>query len=59
MHWWSGDLYVTSEIPGKGPISIVFRPNADGSKLTFTSPRTRNNAVYARIPKIPCLNSPH
>jgi hypothetical protein len=58
-HWWNGDLYVTNEIFGKGPISIVFRPSADGNKLTFTSPRTFNNAVYARIPSIPCLKSPH
>lgn len=54
-HIWGGDLYVTHEIPAKGPISIVFRPNFDASTLTFTSPRTRNNAVYARIVSIPCL----
>ena len=54
-HVWEGNLYVTHQIPGKGPIAIIFHPNADGSKMTFTSPRTRNNAVYARITKIPCL----
>jgi hypothetical protein len=53
-HLFRGDLYVTSEIPGKGPVAIVFRPNADGSKLTYTSPRTRNNAVYEKLPSNPC-----
>ena len=57
-HTWRGNLYVTHQIPGKGPIAIVFHPNADGSRLTFTSPRTRKNAVYAPIAKIPCLKSP-
>jgi hypothetical protein len=53
-HMFRGDIYVTSEIPGKGPISIVFRPSADGSKLTFTSPRSRNNATYEKLATNPC-----
>ena len=53
-HVFHGDLYVTSEIPDKGPIAIVFRPSRDGKQLTFTSPRTRNNAVYERLASNPC-----
>ena len=30
----------------KGPVALVLQPNADHSTMTFTSPRTRNNAVY-------------
>lgn len=54
FHGHAGDIYVTSEVLGKGPISIVFRPSQDKSKLTYTSPRTRNNAVYERLSAIPC-----
>jgi hypothetical protein len=54
FHTYAGDIYVTSEIPGKGPISIVFRPSQDHRKLTYTSPRTRNNAVYERLQSNPC-----
>jgi len=53
-HVFRGDIYVTSEIDGKGPIAIVFRPSADGSALTYTSPRTRNNAIYGKLPENPC-----
>lgn len=54
FHVYAGDIYVTSEVPNKGPISIVFRPSQDKGKLTYTSPRTRNNAVYERLPSNPC-----
>lgn len=54
FHVYAGDIYVTSEIPGKGPVSVVFRPSADKTKLTYTSPRTRNNAIYERLPSNPC-----
>lgn len=53
MHIHGGDVFVKVEWP-KGPISIVFRPNADKTKLTFTSPRTRNNAIYEKLPSNPC-----
>ena len=52
-HIYKGDVYATIEIIGKGPISIVFRPNLKG-QLVFTSPRTRNNAYYERQEKNPC-----
>jgi hypothetical protein len=54
FHVFGGDIYVTSEISGKGPIAIVFRPSDDLKRLTFTSPRTRHNAVYERLPTNPC-----
>jgi len=54
FHVYAGDIYVTSEVPNKGPISIVFRPSKDKENLTYTSPRTRNNAVYERLPSNPC-----
>jgi hypothetical protein len=52
----TGDIYVKYEVPGKGPIAIIFRPSADRQTLTFTSPRTRHNASYERmpIPSSPC-----
>ena len=54
-HTFDGDVYVTSVIPGKGPIAVVFRPTKDRARLTFTSPRTRNNAVYERIAAGKCI----
>lgn len=54
-HVFSGDIYVTAEVRGKGPIAIVFRPSPDHRKLTFTSPRSRHNAVYERLAVNPCL----
>lgn len=56
-HVIAGDIYVTHEVPGKGPIALVFRPSRDRTKLTYTSPRTRNNAVYERLSKSPCKGS--
>ena len=53
-HLHNGNVYVTIEIPGKGPIAIVFHPTADKSRLTFTSPRSRNNATYAKLRTNPC-----
>lgn len=37
----------------KGPVALVLKPERDHSSMTFTSPRTRNNAVYA------ASDSPH
>lgn len=54
FHIYSGDIYVTSEIPGKGPIAQVLRPNNSKTKLTYTSPRTRNNQYYEYRVKSPC-----
>ena len=48
-HGHRGNIYVTSEIPGKGPVSVIFHPNSNRSTLTFTSARTHNNAVYERL----------
>jgi hypothetical protein len=53
-HDHSGNIYVTSEIPGKGPVSVIFHPNSDRSALTFTSARTHNNAIYERLPGNEC-----
>ena len=53
-HTHNGDIYVTSEITGKGPVALVFRPSADKNTLVYTSPRTRNNATYARLEPNPC-----
>ncbi len=55
FHVFEGDIYVKLEHP-KGPIAIVFHPNFGKSKLTYTSPRTRNNAVYERLTENPCRN---
>lgn len=53
-HVYAGDIYVTFEVEGKGPIAIVFRQNSDRTQLTFTSPRSRKNATYARLRTNPC-----
>lgn len=54
MHLNGGNVYVTFEVPNKGPIALIFRPVEKKSKLVFTSPRTRNNATYKRLDKNPC-----
>ena len=54
FHIHNGDIYITSEVPGKGPIAQVFRPSENGRKLTYTSPRTRNNAVMEKLDSNPC-----
>lgn len=53
-HAFRGDIYVTLDLPGKGPIAMIFRPNAEHTALTYTSPRTRNNAVYRRATTTVC-----
>ena len=53
-HVHGGDIYVTSEVPGKGPIAMIFRPGANHETLVYTSPRTRHNAVYRRSPPLIC-----
>jgi hypothetical protein len=53
-HIHNGNVYVTIEIPGKGPIAIVLHPTSNNSRLTFTSPRSRNNATYAKLKTNPC-----
>src|SRR5690606_14084327 len=30
----------------QGPVALVLNPSTDHSSMTFTSPRTQNNAVY-------------
>lgn len=56
-HVYGGDIYVTVEIEGKGPIAIVFRQSSDRTKLTFTSPRSRKNATYERLSSSACQDS--
>ena len=53
-HVHNGDIYVTNTIPGKGPVAVIFHPNADHTQLTFTSPRTKNNATYERLTGTKC-----
>ena len=53
-HLYNDDAYIAFDVPGKGPIAMIYRPNADHSKLTYTSPRTRHNAVYERVAAPPC-----
>ena len=43
-----GDIYVSTTIPGKGPVAIIFHPNSVHTQLTLTSYRTRKNAVFER-----------
>jgi hypothetical protein len=47
-HFFEGDIYVTVEIPGKGPVALVLRPNEAKTTLTFTSFRTHNNSVLEK-----------
>lgn len=56
-HVHSMDIYVTAEIPAKGPIALVFRPNAERTRLVYTSPRTAKNATYERVQSGPCPRS--
>ncbi|HET7126623.1 MAG TPA: hypothetical protein VFI26_05970 [Lysobacter sp.] len=56
-HVYRGNIYVTNTIPGKGPVSVIFHPSEDRTKLTFTSSRTRNNAVYERLSDDKCIPS--
>jgi len=53
-HMFRGDIYVTLDVRGKGPIALIFHPNAEHTALTFTSPRTRNNAIYRRATTSVC-----
>ena len=52
-HIYRGDLFAVLFVPGKGPIAMIFHRNSDG-RLSFTSPRTRQNAYYKRLSKNPC-----
>jgi hypothetical protein len=44
----NGDVFLVIPIE-KGPVSLVFRPSSDKSKLKFTSPRTMNSAIYEKV----------
>lgn len=46
-HLYDGTLFVTWRSP-KGPIAIAYVPSKNHELLTFTSPRTGNNAIYSR-----------
>ncbi len=54
FHVFNGDIYVTNMIQGKGPVSVIYHPNNDRTRLTFTSPRTKNNAIYERSASKKC-----
>jgi hypothetical protein len=54
FHTFDGDVYVTVEVPKKGPIAIIFRPAKSRVQLTFTSPRTRNNATLSKVEQTTC-----
>jgi hypothetical protein len=54
FHIYDGDIYVTNMIPDKGPVSVIFHPSADHQRLSFTSPRTKNNAYYRHLTGNPC-----
>jgi len=55
FHTFKGDIYVTSEIPGKGPVSVLFHPEQGRTRLTFTSVRTHNTATYERLQATKCV----
>ncbi|WP_157616974.1 hypothetical protein [Rhodanobacter sp. Soil772] len=46
FHLYKGNIYATFKTP-KGLVSAVYIPSKKHQRLTFTSPRTGNNAVYA------------
>jgi len=48
-----GNVFLVIPIE-KGPVSLVFRPSLDKKQLTFTSPRTMNNAIYEKVDKPFC-----
>ena len=54
FHVYDGNVYVTNIIPEKGPVSVIFHPVDGHTKLTFTSPRTFNNAVYSKTQLTAC-----
>ena len=51
VHVFEGDIFLSAELPGKGPIGVILRPNSDHTHLTYTSLRTKHNAVYERAKK--------
>ena len=53
-HVFDSDIYVTYDVQGKGPVAMIFRPNATKTILTYTSPRTRNNSTYEKLQRSPC-----
>ena len=58
FHVHKGEIYVTNFIPKKGPVSVVFHPSADHGHLTYTSPRTFNNARFERVAISDCMEQP-
>lgn len=52
-HIYDDEIYIRFDLPGKGPLALILKPNAKAD-LVYTSPRTRNNAVYSRLPSSPC-----
>ena len=53
-HVFDGNIFVAFDVPGKGPIAMIFRPSPTKKTLTYTSPRTRNNATFEKLPGSPC-----
>jgi hypothetical protein len=54
FHVHNGNFYVTNTIEGKGPVTVIFHPIENNTKLTFTSPRTFNNATYSKTSLTRC-----
>lgn len=54
FHVHDGNIYVTNQIPDKGPVSVIFHPIDGNRKLTYTSPRTFNNAIYSKTQLTAC-----
>ena len=54
FHIHKGNVYLDITIPGQGPVALVYRPDQARTSLTFTSPRTLNNATYERVPDPTC-----
>jgi hypothetical protein len=46
FHLHKGNVYATFKAP-RGLVSVVYAPSQRNQRLTFTSPRTGNNSVYA------------
>jgi hypothetical protein len=58
FHMFKGNVYVTNVIPDKGPVSVIFRPIDNKTKLSFTSPRTFNNAFFKKTSLTACVKQP-
>ena len=53
---WNGNVFLMVDMP-KGPVALVFRPDTTHQQMTFTSPRTLNNALYKKAESSSCRKS--